>query len=200
MKSAVIFDMGGVLIDWDPRHLYRKLIPDEQAMEVFLANVCHHEWQEKQNDGRPWAEAIAERVALYPEHRDLIEAYWQRWPETMGGAIDGTVATLDALRGRGIRLYGLTNWSAETFPFARQRFEFLDWFEGIVVSGEVGMRKPSPEIFAHLFEQFGLDPADAVFVDDHMPNIEGARSLGLESHFFTSAENLRSYLKTVRLL
>lgn len=200
MKSAVIFDMGGVLIDWNPRHLYRKLIPDEQAMEDFLADVCHHEWQEKQNDGRPWADAIAERVALFPEHQDLIEAYWHRWPETMGGAIDGTVAVLDELRQRDIRLYGLTNWSAETFPHARERFEFIAWFDGIVVSGEVGARKPSPEIFAHLFERYGLEPAEAVFIDDHPPNVESAQAIGLDSHLFTSPEDLRAYLASLDLL
>lgn len=200
MKSSVIFDFGGVLIDWNPRYLYRKLIPDAQAMEDFLAQVCHHEWQEKQNEGRPWADAIAERVARFPEHRNLIEAYWQRWPETMGGAIEGTVTILDELKCRGTTLYGLTNWSAETFPFARQKFAFIEWFDGIVVSGEVGVRKPSPEIFTHLFERFALEPADAVFVDDHAPNVEAGRAFGLESHLFTSPGVLRGYLKTVGLI
>ena len=121
MKSSVIFDFGGVLIDWNPRYLYRKLIPDERAMEDFLSRICTHDWQEKQNEGRSWADAIAERMALFPEFRPLIEAYWTRWPETMGGAIEETVAIAHELKDRGIKLYGLTNWSAETFPFAREK-------------------------------------------------------------------------------
>ena len=200
MKSSVIFDFGGVLIDWNPRHLYRKLIRDEHAMEDFLSRICTHDWQEKQNEGRSWAEAIAERIALFPEHRALIEAYWARWPETMGGAIKGTVAIARALKDRGTKLYGLTNWSSETFPFAREKFAFIAWFDGIVVSGDVGIRKPTPAIFAHLFDRYDLNPADAVFIDDHPPNVEAARSLGLESHLFTSPERLRRDLAEAGLL
>jgi 2-haloacid dehalogenase len=200
MKSSVIFDFGGVLIDWNPRYLYRKLIPDERAMEDFLARVCTHDWQEKQNEGRSWADAIAERIALFPEHRELIEAYWTRWPETMGGAIEETVALVRALKDRDVRLYGLTNWSSETFPFARQKFDFIAWFDGIVVSGEVGIRKPSPAIFTHLFDRFSLQASDAVFIDDHPPNVEAARALRLESHLFTSPVGLRRYLMAAGLL
>jgi 2-haloacid dehalogenase len=199
-KSSVIFDFGGVLIDWNPRYLYRKLISDERAMEDFLSRICTHDWQEKQNEGRSWAEAIAERIALFPEYRSLIEAYWTRWPETMGGAIEGTVAIVRDLKGQGTSLYGLTNWSSETFPFARKRFEFISWFDGVVVSGEAGVRKPSPAIFAHLFNRFDVDPADAIFVDDHPPNVEAARAIGLDSHLFTSPDNLRRYLATAGLI
>lgn len=197
MKKAVIFDFGGVLIDWNPRHLYRKLIDDEETMENFLSAVTTHDWQEQQNVGRPWTDAIAELVEKHPEHRALIEAYWTRWPETMGGSIEGTVDLLSELRNQDVKLYGLTNWSAETFPFARERFEFISWFDGIVVSGEVGMAKPSPEIFHRLFQDFALNPGDAVFIDDHEPNIEAARSLGLDSHLFTSPHSLRDYLTAV---
>lgn len=200
MKSAAIFDFGGVLIDWDPRHLYRKLIGDEEAMERFLATVCTHEWQARQNSGGSWSEAVAALAKRHPEQRSLIEAYWRRWPETMGGALDGTVALLRQLRERGVRLYGLTNWSAETFPHARERFDFLGWFDGIVVSGEVGMVKPAPEIFHHLFERFGVERSDAVFIDDHPPNVEAARSLGLDSHHFRTPELLRDYLAAAGLL
>jgi len=200
MKNTVIFDFGGVLIDWNPRYLYRKLIGDEETMERFLSRVTIHEWQAEQNLGRPWSEAVAVLVERHPEHRSLIEAYWTRWPETMGGVIEGTVALLGSLRRRGVKLYGLTNWSAETFPFARERFDFVSWFEGIVVSGEVGVAKPAPEIFHHLFERFELEPGDAVFIDDHAPNIEAAQSLGLESHLFTSPPNLRDYLTTAEFI
>jgi len=200
MKKAVIFDFGGVLIDWNPRYLYRKLIDDEETMEWFLSAVTTHDWQAKQNLGRPWSEAVAELVDRHPEQRSLIEAYWTRWPETMGGAIQGTVDLLSELRDRDVKLYGLTNWSAETFPFARERFDFISWFDGIVVSGDVKMVKPAPEIFHRLFQRFGLDPGDAVFIDDHEPNIEAARSLGLDSHRFTVPRNLRAYLTALGLV
>jgi 2-haloacid dehalogenase len=118
----------------------------------------------------------------------------------MGDAIEGTVAIARALKSRGTRLYGLTNWSSETFPFAREKFAFIAWFDGIIVSGDVGVRKPSPAIFTHLFDRYDLKPADAVFIDDHPPNIEAARSLGLESHLFASPEGLRRYLTAVGLL
>ncbi len=200
MKNTVIFDFGGVLIDWNPRHLYRKVMSDEHAMERFLSTVCTNEWQAKQNVGRPWTEAVAELVAQHPEQRSLIEAYWDRWPEMMGGAFEETVAIVDQLKRRGVTLYGLTNWSAETFPYARARFDFVGWFDGIVVSGEVGVAKPSPEIFHHFFQRFGVAPGDAVFVDDHLPNIETARSLGLDSHLHSSAEQLRDYLTATGFL
>ncbi len=200
MKNAVIFDFGGVLIDWDPRHLYRKLIDDEETMELFLTTICTNEWQAKQNLGRPWSEAVAELVEQYPKHRVLIEAYWDRWPEMLGDAFEGTVAIVNELRHRGVKLYGLTNWSAETFPCARERFDFIGWFDGIIVSGEVGIAKPSPVIFHHLFQRFALQPGNAVFIDDHQPNIETAKSLGLESHHFKSPQRLRDYLAAASLL
>jgi 2-haloacid dehalogenase len=200
MKNAVIFDFGGVLIDWNPRYLYRKLIGDEETMERFLSRVTTHAWQAEQNLGRPWSEAVAVLVERHPEHRALIEAYWTRWPETMGGGIEGTVALLGELRRQGVKLYGLTNWSAETFPFARERFDFVSWFEGIVVSGEVGVAKPSPEIFRRLFQDFGLEPGDAAFIDDHEPNIEAAETLGLDSHLFTSPPRLRNYLTAAGMI
>ena len=199
-KTSVIFDFGGVLIDWNPRHLYRKVFQEAQAMEDFLATVCTNDWQEMQNETRTWAEAVAERVALFPEHRPLIEMYRSRWLEMIRDADWETVAIVDALRQRGLRLYGLTNWSAEMFPPTRRRFDFIDWFEGVVVSGEVGIRKPSPEIFRHLFSRYRVDPNEAVFIDDKAENLAVARSLRLESHHFTSAANLRTDLEASGLL
>lgn len=200
MKTSAIFDFGGVLIDWNPRHLYRKVFQDARAMEDFLADVCTHDWQEMQNETRTWAEAVAERVALFPEHRPLIEMYRSRWAEMIGDAHWDTVAIMDAMRQRGTRLYGLTNWSAEMFPHARRRFDFIDWFEGVVVSGEVGVRKPSPGIFVHLFSRYRFDPGEAVFIDDNAENVAAARALGLDSHLFTSAAGLRTELEAIGLL
>src|SRR4051795_7760045 len=168
--SAVVFDLGGVLIDWDPRYLYRTLFDDEDAMEDFLATVTTPEWNRAQDAGRPWAEAIEELAARHPEHRHLIEAYWRRWSETLGDAIEPTVALLDELRRTGVRLYALSNWSGETFPIARPRYPFLGWFDGIVISGDEGVIKPDARIFSVLAERYGLDPGATVFIDDHEPN------------------------------
>jgi 2-haloacid dehalogenase len=200
LRKFVIFDFGGVLIDWNPRHLYRKLLSDENAIEEFLSTTCTHAWNERQDAGRPWSEAVAELIERTPQQRALIEAYWHRWPEMLGGPIEATVAIADDLRRRGVPLYGLTNWSAETFPYARERFDFINWFDGIVVSGEEGVIKPSPAIFRILLERFELDAHDAVFVDDNRHNVDAAAALGFDAHHFRSAATLRSHLTDVRLL
>ena len=172
--TAVVFDLGGVLIDWDPRYLYRTLFDDEAAMEEFLATVTTQEWNRAQDAGRPWAEAIEELAEQYPERRDLIEAYWRRWPETLGDAIEPTVALLDELRSTGIRLFALSNWSGETFPLARPRYPFLEWFDGIVDLRRRAPGKPDPRIFEVLLERYGSPPASTLFIDDHAPNVEAA--------------------------
>ena len=157
--KAAVFDLGGVLIDWDPRYLYRKLLADEAAVEEFLATVCTPEWNAEQDRGRPFAEGVAELVERHPAHAAAIAAYHERWPEMLGGDIPGAVELLAELRATGVPLYALTNWSAETFVLARERFEFLDWFDGLLVSGEERMIKPDPAIFELLLDRFGLDPA-----------------------------------------
>ena len=200
MIAAAVFDLGGVLIDWDPRHLYRKLFDDEAEMEAFLAEVCNGEWNERQDEGRPFAEAVAELTARHPQHRDMIAAYHERWPEMLGGALDGTVAILGELRSLGRPLYALSNWSAETFPHARERFAFLAWFRGLVVSGEVGVKKPDPEIYEILLRRYGLDPTGTVFIDDSADNVSAARALGFEAVQFSSAAELRSRLRRLDLL
>jgi len=200
LRKFVIFDFGGVLIDWNPRHLYRKLMPDEDSIEQFLSTTCTTAWNERQDEGRPWSEAIAELIRHAPHQRALIEAYWHRWPEMLGGPIEATVAVADDLRRRGVPLYGLTNWSAETFPHARAQFDFLNWFDGIVVSGEEGVIKPSPDIFRILLGRFGLNAHDAVFVDDNLRNVDAAAALGIDAHHFSSAIALRSHLAGVGLL
>ena len=198
--TTVVFDLGGVLIDWDPRHLYRQLFDDPNEMEAFLAEVTTAEWNAHQDAGRPWAEAIEILVAEHPERRELIEAFHRRWPEMLAGEIPRTVDVLTALRATGIRLVALTNWSAETFPVARERFDFLAWFEGIVVSGEVGVNKPDPRIFEHLLERFGIEPAEALFIDDSPANIDTATALGFRAIRFTDAAALRRELIRLELL
>lgn len=193
-RPVVVFDLGGVLIDWDPRHLYRKLIDDEARMEWFLAEVCHPDWNLEQDRGRTFAEAIAEAAARHPGERPLIEAYHQRWGEMMAGPIRGSVTLLEALKDAGYEMHALTNWSAETFPIARRRFAFLDRFETILVSGDEGMVKPDPAIFHLLLERIG-HPADAcLYVDDSPKNVAAAATLGFDAIAFESAERLRDDL------
>jgi 2-haloacid dehalogenase len=198
--KAVVFDLGGVLIDWDPRHLYRKLLADEAAVEEFLATVCTPEWNAELDRGRPFAEGVAELVERHPEHAAAIAAYHERWPEMVAGDIPGTVEVLAELRAAGVPLYALTNWSAETFAITRGRFEFLEWFDGLLVSGEERVTKPDSAIFQLLLDRFGLDPTATVFVDDSEVNVAAARRLGFDAIGFTGHEELRRELVARRLL
>jgi 2-haloacid dehalogenase len=199
--SAVVFDLGGVLIDWDPRHLYRSMFgDDEAAMEQFLAGVTTAEWNTRQDAGRSWAEAVEELAREFPEHRERIAAFHERWIETLGGPIEPTVELLAELRAAGVPLYALTNWSAETFPLARPLFPFLEWFDGIVVSGDVRMVKPDPRIFAHLLETHGLRPEATVFIDDTPANVRAAQAAGMIALQFTDAGSLRTRLVELGLL
>lgn len=198
--TAVVFDLGGVLIDWNPRYLYRKLFDDEVAMEAFLADVVSPEWNGQQDSGRTWAEAVEVLSREHPEQRDLIAAYWHRWQETLGDAIAPTVAILEELREAGVRLYALSNWSAETFPVARPRYPFLEWFDGIVISGEEKVAKPDPVIFRHLLDRYGLDPATTVFIDDSEANVRAAAAEGMTSLRFVDAATLREDLRRLGLL
>ena len=198
--TSVVFDLGGVLIDWDPRYLYRKLFDDADEMESFLAEVTTAEWNARQDAGRPWAEGVDVLVAEHPEQRALIEAFQRRWPEMLAGELAGTVDVLAELRSADVRLIALSNWSAEMFPIARERFDFLEWFEGIVISGEVGVNKPDRRIFDHLVEQFDIEPERTVFIDDSPANIDAARGLGFWVIQFTDAAALRRELVGLGLL
>jgi 2-haloacid dehalogenase len=200
-RSKVIFDFGGVLIDWDPRHLYRKLFAgDDAAMEAFLATVCNSAWNIRQDGGRPIAEATRELTALYPHHAELIAAFYGRFDEMMPGPIEGTVAILSELRGRGVPVYGLTNFSAETYPIALARFPFIGGFRGVIVSGEHGILKPDPAIYRLLCDRFAIDPESAVFIDDNKLNAEGAEAVGIKGIHFTGPEALRAELVGLGLL
>lgn len=198
--STVVFDLGGVLVDWDPRYLYRQLFDDPDDMELFLAEVTTAEWNAHQDAGRPWAEAIEVLVAEHPDRRELIEAFHARWPEMLAGEIPGTVDVLAELRTARARLLALSNWSAETFPIARDRFEFLSWFEGIVLSAEVGANKPDASIFEYLIEKFGVEPTAAVFIDDRSANVDAATAFGFHAVRFTDAPKLRQKLVDFGLL
>ena len=198
--KAVVFDLGGVLIDWDPRYLYRKLLDDEATVEEFLATVCTPEWNAEQDRGRPFAEGVAELVERHPVHAAAITAYHERWPEMLGGAVGGTVEVLAELRAAGVPVYALTNWSAETFGIARERFEFLEWFDGVLVSGAERMIKPDPAIFRLLLDRFGLDPGATFYIDDSPANVAAADRLGFDAVRFTSPAQLRRDLEARGLL
>ena len=199
-RSVAIFDLGGVLIDWDPRHLYRKLFTDEQAMEAFLSDVCTVEWNERQDAGRTFSEAVAELMPQHEDKRELIEAFGSRFGEMIPGALDGTVDILRELKARGVQLYRLTNWSSETYPPQRQRFPFLDLFDGIVVSGDEGVIKPDRRIFDILLSRYGISPHEAVFIDDNPANARAAAALGIHGIHFQSPEHLRGELRALGLL
>ena len=200
-RSVVIFDLGGVLIDWNPRYLYRKLFNgDEAAMEHFLATVCTPAWNERQDAGRSFAEATAELAPRHPDKVGLIEAFGRRFAEMIPGPIDGSVEIVADLKRRGVPLYAITNWSAETYPPQRERFEFLSWFADIVVSGREGVIKPNRRIFRILLERNRIAPETAVFIDDVAKNAAAAGELGIHGIHFRSADQLRRELEALELL
>ena len=198
--TTVVFDLGGVLIDWDPRHLYRQMFSDPEEMEIFLRDVVSPDWNAEQDSGRTWAEATALLLEQHPEQEPMITAYVERWDEMLAGPFEGTVAVLSDARDAGLRVYALTNWSAETFPRARTLFPFLEWFEGIVVSGDEGIRKPDPEIWRRLISRYAIDPTTTVYIDDVPRNVEVATDLGFQAIRFETAEQLRARLVELRVL
>jgi 2-haloacid dehalogenase len=190
--ETIIFDLGGVLIDWNPRYLYRKIFNTEEEITWFLENICTPEWNDQQDAGRPFEEATEELVKKFPEHEVAIRAWYGRWHETISGSIDGTVEILKQIKdSKKYRLLALTNWSAQTFPWALDNFEFLHWFEGIVVSGVEKTRKPFPEFYQILFDRYQINPAKAIFIDDNYKNVIGANEVGLPTIHFQSAEQLK---------
>jgi 2-haloacid dehalogenase len=194
--AAVVFDLGGVLIDWDPRHLYRALfVDDEEGMEWFLANVTTPAWNAEQDRGRSWDDAVAELIERHPEHEELIRAFRERWLEMLGGAHEDTVEVLAEVRSGGVPVYALTNWSADTFELARESFPFLGWFRGVLVSGREKLAKPDTRIFRLLLERFSLVPESTVFIDDSPANVAAAQALGIDAIQFRGASELRAELR-----
>lgn len=198
--ATAVFDLGAVLIDWDPRYLYRSLFADEVEMERFLATVCTPEWNAEQDRGRPLAEGTAALVDEHPEHADLIEAYYGRWDEMLGQPIAGTVEIVAELKTGGLRLIALSNWSAETFPRAQHRLTVLDDFDGVLLSGTVGLLKPDPQIYQVVIERHEIDVRRAIFIDDSLRNVEAAARVGFDAIHFTGPEQLRRELTQRGLL
>ena len=199
-RSVAVFDLGGVLIDWNPRYLYRKLFQHEADMEHFLANICTPEWNRQLDAGQSFAKACAALKVEHANSAEAIDAWFERFDEMMAGPIAGTVDILSELREREVPIYALSNWSAETFPIALRRFDFLQWFQGILLSGKVRLLKPDPRIFQLFCETFDVDPAHAVYIDDSRPNSEAAAALGMYGIHFTDSNALRAELGQIGLL
>lgn len=199
--KIVVFDIGQVLIEWDPRHLYRDLFDGyEDLMEDFLDNVCSPAWNQEQDRGRPWADAVAQLTAEHPDCAELIRSYDELWEQMVPGPIPGTPEILAELKARGVPVYAITNFSADKFALSQQRFDFLNSFDGIVVSGIEKVIKPDPKIYRILLDRYGIDAADCLFIDDNPDNVESARAVGMTAHHFAGAEALRRDLEGFGLL
>ena len=199
--NTIIFDLGNVLIDWNPKYVFDKMFQDEEKKKYFFENICTMEWNEAQDAGRSIKEATEELVALHPEWKEYIEAYYDQWTDMLGGPIHDTVEIFRHLKESGkYKLYALTNWSAELFPYALELYEFLHWFDGRVVSGEEKMRKPSPEFYHILLDRFNVTAGEALFIDDNFRNIQAAEKIGLRTIHFTSPQQLKEELKNLNLL
>lgn len=199
--ETVIFDLGGVLIDWEPRRLFRKIFDDEEEMEAFLHNICTPDWNVQQDKGRLLADATQMLVDQHPEYTTQIQAFYGRWEEMLGGAIQPTVDILTHLhQTKSHRIYALTNWSAETFPVALRDYPFLQFFEGILVSGDEKMIKPEPEIYDLICTRYKIEPSTAVFIDDSLKNIKGCEDYGMTGIHFQSGEQLKKDLEKLGVL
>ena len=195
MITTIIFDLGGVLIDWNPEYLYRKVFKDESEMKHFLEKVCTPEWNEEQDAGRTLAEATDFLLKEYPEHEENIRLYYNRWQEMLAGAIEGTVKIFEKLKEtKRFKIYALTNWSAETFPIALEKFEFLGWFDGVVVSGTEKKRKPFPEFYQILLDRYQVKAEETIFIDDNLRNVDAAKQVGLDAIHFRTPEQLNEEL------
>lgn len=197
---SIVFDVGNVLVRWDPRYLYRALFDDHKELEFFLSEVATPAWNLEQDRGRSFADGVAELTTRFPEYADVIQAFDTRWEETLGGAIEGAVDVMTELSERGMRIYGLTNFSAEKWPVFCRAFPFTDLFEGVVVSGEEGLVKPDPRIYQTAIARFHLDPEATIYIDDRRENVLAAEQLDMIGHQFVSPGILRRSLEKMGLL
>jgi 2-haloacid dehalogenase len=195
MIRNIVFDFGGVLVDWNPRYFYRNIFETEEEMEYFLTNVCTPEWNTQTDAEMTFAEAIEMLVPKFPQYEREIRLYFEGWSEMLHAEIPESLTLKASLRAEGYRLYGLTNWSAETMPLAKEKFTFMNGFDGVVVSGDEGIKKPDPKIFHLLLDRYNLRPEETVFFDDHIENIIAARELGIHGILFKNAEQAEQDLK-----
>ena len=196
MKN-IVFDFGGVLVDWNPHHLYDKYFGSREKAEWFLNNICLYSWNLQMDGGKPFAEGVAELQAEHPEWSEAIAIYHTRWIEMMNGEIEGMASVIRRLKMAGYGVYGLTNWSAETFPMIRDTYPVFQEFDGIVVSGEEHLLKPDAAIYKCLLERYALQAEESLFVDDNADNVVGARNVCMKAIQFTSAVELERELKDV---
>ena len=197
----MIFDLGGVLIDWNPRYVYRTIFKKEEEIDWFFENIATHDWNENQDAGYPLDAATEDLIKKHPDWENEIRAYYGRWTEMLGGPIHDTVEILKELKKiPGMKTYALTNWSAETFPIALERYEFLHWFDGRLVSGEEKTRKPFADIYQKIIDKFSIDPDKAIFIDDNLRNIKGAEALGIKGIHFHDPVQLKNELKQLKVL
>ena len=196
----IVFDIGNVLLHWDPRVLYRKIFASETEVEWFLTHVCNSAWNLEQDRGRSFEEAIAEATARHPDQAQAIAAYHLRWPETLTHVIDGSVGILGELKAQDTPLYAITNWNQDKFRLTKARYGFLHHFRDIVVSGDEKLIKPDPAIYRLLLDRNGLDASDCLFIDDSLKNVAGAQAVGMRAHHFTSPEVLREHLVSIGAL
>jgi 2-haloacid dehalogenase len=199
--KAIIFDLGNVLIDWNPAYVFDPMFDDEEKKRHFFQYICTSEWNEEQDAGRPIREATEELVAKHPEWKEYIEAFYGKWTGMLGGPIHETVEIFREIKEKDLyKLYALTNWSAELFPIALERYEFLHWFDGRVVSGEEKMRKPFPQFYQVLLDRYNLKPEETLFIDDNLRNIKSAEELGIVSIHYHSPQQLRKELIELEVL
>lgn len=197
----IIFDLGGVLIDWNPHYMYKKIIPNNDERNWFIDNICTLDWNEKQDGGRLIKDAVDELLIKYPEHSNNILAYYDRWEEMLNGPIQGTVDIFKEIKEKNsIKTYALTNWSAETFPRALELYDFLHWFDGRVVSGEEKTRKPFKEIYDIIIRRYDLIKNETIFIDDNLRNIKAAEEVGIRSIHFTDPNSLKNELIKLEVL
>ena len=201
MIKNIIFDFGGVLVDWNPHYLFDKYFNDINESNYFVENVCNSEWNAEMDGGKPFEQAVRERSTMFPKYAEALKLYQTNWMDTMGEEISGMYDLIKSLKFNGFPIiYGLTNWSAETFPTVQKTYRIFSLIDKIVVSGEVKQLKPNPEIFYTLLNKFNLKPEESLFIDDNLKNVEGAKAVGINAVLFRGVEKLREDLKNLRVL
>lgn len=197
MIKNIIFDFGGVLLDWNPRYLYKPYFNNDEEMEHFLADICNGEWNIKQDAGRPFAEAVKELQAKFPEYAEAIQMYDDDWEKMLKCELPESIDLLKELKSMGYGIYGLTNWSAEKIGYAFANYSFFSLFDGIVVSGVEKVVKPDRKIYEILLERYSLKPGECVFIDDNQDNVDMAKVLGINAIRFDNIGNVKEHLETL---
>lgn len=201
MIKNIIFDFGGVLVDWNPHYLFDKYFNDINEANYFVENICNSEWNAEMDGGKPFEQAVRERSAMFPKYAEALKLYQTNWMDTMGEEIPGMYDLIKSLKINGFPvIYGLTNWSAETFPTVQKTYRIFSLIDKIVVSGEVKQLKPNPEIFHTLLDKYSLKAEESLFIDDNLKNVEGAKAVGINAVLFRGVEKLREDLKNLRVL